>query len=309
MTPTRQLCLTSPGQWLLTTFQPQDTIETYVQRPDQWLHMTGMDREDIVLVPTVSIPLPRYERLDHAPLAPGQYDTRRRFSHVNPRMMWHPLFWLPADRAEPWVASDGTAETNEEWALRICLEMQQSGLYHAESGTWHDVLGAHGIDITTPEGLKRVELWQSGISDDVLDSIDLTPQLAAWDYNWSIQHVAELLYGVIQPATWGRLSADLMNNFDILRDTSVIHDPASLAVETDTLVGLGLFLVGEAPMVDGSDLIDEWGKITSVPTTGMSVQHLQAGPIAHAFSILHRVATTYGEALKTVSEYQGDLPH
>ena len=111
----------------------------------------------------------------------------RDWPGVRPDAAWLPLLWLPphlAERKSYAVGDDGLAhavtsagsgaievrkESEEEWAVRVALELTASGFYDAETGTFVDVMDFIGIDVDTTEGQERLRAWLAGGRDDDLD--------------------------------------------------------------------------------------------------------------------------------------------
>ena len=111
----------------------------------------------------------------------------RDWPGVRPDAAWLPLLWLPphlAERKSYVVGDDGLAhavtsagsgatevmeESEEEWAVRVALELTASGFYDTESGTFVDVMDFIGIDVDTESGQDRLAAWLAGGQDDDLD--------------------------------------------------------------------------------------------------------------------------------------------
>ena len=126
----------------------------------------------------------RSSRLTALPLPTGKI---RDCPGVRPEMAWLPLLWLPPHLARQKtyaVGEDGLAhtvssagaggrevyeESEEEWAVRVALELSAAGFYDATTGTFLDVMDLVGIDIDVPAGLGRVREWLAGGPDDDLD--------------------------------------------------------------------------------------------------------------------------------------------
>ena len=111
----------------------------------------------------------------------------RSWPEVRLETAWLPLLWLPPHLAEHKryvVGDDGLAhsvtsagsgarevyeESDEEWMVRVALELTASGFYDAETGTFLDVMDFIGIDVDTTEGQERLRAWLAGGRDDDLD--------------------------------------------------------------------------------------------------------------------------------------------
>lgn len=159
--------LTNPGESLLLARNAVD----FVHRVSEFVTATGIDQADVISDPIVALPIPVY-RTDF---------TGRRWPGMSPRMMWHPLMWLPDELASRFPikveAPDGsgvdTLEPDDIYAVRVAIELGLSGLYDADSGMWLDVLSLVGLDITSEADQARVAAWMQGAADATLDSIDL----------------------------------------------------------------------------------------------------------------------------------------
>lgn len=90
-----------------------------------------------------------------------------------------------------WEQHPERYETDEEWAMRIALVMQESGLYDPDTG-WIDVYAAHGIDMGDPMTRLDFEAWADGASSYAFDQISLDRWLAQYDddYTWAQEVIA-----------------------------------------------------------------------------------------------------------------------
>ncbi len=174
--------LTEPGDTLL---EPVGGLELLL-RQDQWARDAGLDPAWGCASTLVGVPVPVYP----ASLPTGH----RRWAGLNPAMMWHPLMWLPERQAGRLTINEqiGSApprsfvEDGELWAVRVCLELTEAGLYDPDTGAWLDVLGLHGLDIGDPDVVARVDSWLSGSPDVILDAVDLSEHFACTDPDWSV---------------------------------------------------------------------------------------------------------------------------
>lgn len=56
-------------------------------------------------------------------------------------------------------------------------ETPQAPIYDPSDGSWLDLPGSVGCDLTTAEGITRIKDWMDGLDDPALDSIDMDTQL------------------------------------------------------------------------------------------------------------------------------------
>jgi hypothetical protein len=134
------------------------------------------------------------------PVNGGRCADRRR-DGVRAEAMWWPLLWLPERLTrrvnyqvvggdlwvvdpnglfdgEPRAVRDPIAgypvhrETTDSWVVRVLLEMEISGLYDTDSGTWSDVLALVGLDVEDSYDRARVDDWLDGASDSTLDELN-----------------------------------------------------------------------------------------------------------------------------------------
>jgi hypothetical protein len=138
-------------------------------------------------------------------------------------MMWHPLLWLPERLATRYTLLDDTGgrstEPDDVWALRVCLEVQASGLYDADTGSWLDVLSLAGLDGDDPDTATRVGGWLDGRPDRVLDGLDLTEHVdRPSDPDWAVfAAIAEL--PALQVISWAVTALDLLEACEELTET------------------------------------------------------------------------------------------
>ena len=212
----RRAALTEQGEPLVVSQSP---IETAI-RLGTWLGMTGLTDDETLISPLVSVPLPVY---------PESWPAgHRRWPSVNADAMWHPLMWLPErvahryvvetedpDRPGTWIEH---VETDDEWAVRVALELAHCGLYDEGTGTWFDVLAAAGLDVEDEIDLARIEEWLAGSADPVLDSIDLSPIIdVPTDEAWAVS-VAAAWVDDLRIITWATQADYLISACDDLAD-------------------------------------------------------------------------------------------
>lgn len=187
--------LLEDGEKLLVT----DDAITNAYRFGEFLDATGLDPADVVSEAVVGIPLPVYER-------------GKRFA-VSPDVLWHPLFWLPEElalrvRIQETPDAEPRVETNVEWAIRIAVELTESGLYDAEKG-WLDVFALYGIDPANPEDLEAIQGWQFFLPDERLDNIDLRKHVTFTEDNAGF-YTAQDLIPIIMPAQWALTASSIL---------------------------------------------------------------------------------------------------
>jgi hypothetical protein len=167
----------NPGEPLVL-FRGADPV-TFFERERWFQEVTGLAGDRIVSSPLCAVPLPLAVRDDLGLL-------QRWPSEMNSELLWLPIFWLPEMVLTRFLIDNGIPgeeriETDDEWALRVASELGAAGLYDPETGSWMDVLAAHGIDIEAPDTVLRLGAWLEGESDPVLDNIDLSPLFALTD--------------------------------------------------------------------------------------------------------------------------------
>lgn len=236
-----------------------------------WAADTGIGAEWLTPQPLCCVPLPVYPA--------GWPAGRRRWPGLRPAMMWHPLLWLPERLATRYALLDDaggrSAEPDDVWALRVCLEVQASGLYDADTGSWLDVLSLAGLDGDDPDTATRVAAWLNGRPDPVLDGLDLTEHVdRPSDPDWAVfAAIAEL--PALQVISWAVTALDLLEACEELTETGgdtgrVRRAAAAIAALAGTnLRGLpddgGLSLTGdrdpradEPPAGRGVNAEDAW---------------------------------------------------
>ena len=180
-----------------------------------WAADTGIGAEWLTPQPLCCVPLPVYPA--------GWPAGRRRWPGLRPAMMWHPLLWLPERLATRYTLLDDTGgrstEPDDVWALRVCLEVQASGLYDADTGSWLDVLSLAGLDGDDPDTATRVAAWLNGRPDPVLDGLDLTEHVdRPGDPDWAVfAAIAEL--PALQVISWAVTALDLLEACEELTET------------------------------------------------------------------------------------------
>lgn len=220
----RRPYLTDPGDSLLLPGSPIEASYTYTQ----YQHATGVPHEDLVTSTLVAVPIP-------VPPRSGFGDTRR-WPSTRPEMMWHPLLWLPG-----WVTGryefDGRRESDDEFVLRVALQLSESGLYDPGTGTWMDILAASGLDTDDPSDVERVRRWLSGGEDALLDSMDELVSDLMDMAPVASQEAAEHLGVPYEDLVAMMLEYDELHNHRASRQTLPTLRECSWAMTADAMLG------------------------------------------------------------------------
>lgn len=293
----RRRMLTEPGDTLLLSKSSMDTAFRFTK----WQELTGLTPDRFTADPICSVPLPIYTQV-----APGT----RQFASVKPEMMWHPLFWLPPRLAGRYNLPSGPngaleVESTTMWSIRVALELTASGLYSIEDG-WLDILATVGIDVENEVDLARIEEWQAGGVDDLLDSIDLDLYLALEkNPNWALQSALALT----EPAThaqWAILADSLMEVIMDARDeaaTTPLRDVRETLAVVASLAGIQL---DEVPTDDEEPAQEFWDRVELEARDGIysTVDEFLAGPAAEAMGWLTLTRDTYWESVEDLKTLQ-----
>lgn len=285
----RRRMLTEPGDTLLLSKSSMDTAVRF----GDWQELTGLPPARFTADPICSVPLPIYSEVP-----PGM----RQFSGVRPEAMWHPLFWLPPRLAGRYNMPTGTGgalevESVTMWSIRVALELTASGLYSIEDG-WLDILATVGIDVENEVDLARIEEWQAGGVDDLLDSIDLDLYLKLDDRpHWALQSAMALL----EPAThaqWAILADSLL---EMVMDAYDPHEGTSLEDVRDTIAvvaSLANIQLEDIP-TDDEPAGSFWARIELGAREGYypNVEAFLAGPASEAMEWLTLTRDTYWESV------------
>lgn len=284
--------LTEPGDTLLLS---KSSIEA-LQRFSDWQDLTGMTPEQFTSDTLCSVPIPVYNEV-----APGA----RRFAHVNPAAMWHPLFWLPARvhgqyRLKTGPNGELEPESIAVRSVRIALELTGSGLYDPETGTWADILATIDIDTDNPLDQARIAEWQAGGVDDALDSIDLEEFLTIQaSPNWAIES-SLLLLDTFTRAQWAILADSLIALIDEAA-SPVSGAPAQLETVRNA-TAMAAFLASihlDSVPTDDEDPAAFWERLEEDARNGHygDVAAFLAGPVENANGWLYLTRETYWGAI------------
>jgi hypothetical protein len=293
----RRQMLTEPGDTLLLSKSALDTAFRF----SAWQELTGLPTDRFTADPVCSVPLPIYSEV-----APGQ----RQFAEVKPEAMWHPLFWLPprlagryrlpsVDGAEPRI------ESTTMWSIRVALELSASGLYSIEEG-WIDILATVGLDVENEADLARIEEWQAGAPDELLDSIDLDLYLHLEDDpNWALQSAMALEEPVIH-AQWAILADSLMEVIYDAADPDAALPLDEVRQDVAVAASLAGIQLEDVPTDDEEDAGSFWARIELAAREGSfrTVQEFVQGPIAEANGWLHLTRETYWESVDELHSLQ-----
>lgn len=260
MTTPRRTDLTMPGEPLLLARSiMESTLRTQAWCQTAMPRLTPADHvKAYVSTPLVSVPVPVYFQVD--PAADPVAARRTRFAHIDAGAMWHPLFWLPDSVAGrlPLTDTDGsiTTESDDEWAMRVAVLAQLSGMYDVETGSWVDVLAGEGLDIDAPGVVERIAAWQGGRPDPILDQVDLSG-LMRDDDHWALDVVARLI-GEARQASWALVAKDLISQLDLLAAPDAVVPAGQSAAFTVCQIVATLAVTHLTDADDELDVDETW---------------------------------------------------
>lgn len=197
----RREFLPEPGEELLLSQSAQAVLSRF----DRFLEASGLDGADVLSEPLCTTPLPVARK--------GPGGKPLRWHNANPGFLWHPLMWLPEEAAlrfeiRDTPGGDPHVETDAEWAVRISLQLRESGLYDSANGGWLDILALHGLDIEDDAVRQRAQNWLDGEADVILDEVDLDDVIGADSAHWALL-AAQDLTASLQPVQVQYLASDL----------------------------------------------------------------------------------------------------
>lgn len=247
--PRRRPFLLQPGESLLIP----TSAGAALARTSEMARLTGLaDSSSLVTTTSAAIPLPVY-RDDYA-------QTNDRLPEWDSSLLWHPLMWLPRDFALRYLLVDddetSAAEPDELWAVRVCLTLQEHGLYDPTSGTWLDILSAFGLDIDDAQDQARINAWIAGAPDDTLDSIEadvealLAGQTGEEIPDWPLRAALAVSDDVLV-TSWGTLAMSLKQDFDMLTAPLVegtVDSVAEVAEDLSAVATMAQALLGAVPV-------------------------------------------------------------
>jgi hypothetical protein len=298
----RRQFLTEQGEPLILAHSPMTLVERY----SHFIEATGLDEHLVTANPLVTVPMPVFNK------ASG---PRGWPENLNPEMLWHPLFWLPPRvalryRFEDAEAGDGGIESEDEWVVRVGLELTLSNLYDPADGTWLDILSVIGLDSEDAATHNRLRFWLQGIEDADLDSIDLSvlTDLPATPH-WALESAAELL-PTLQPASWAVLADNLAQSAgEIAMDVTEIDDARNAV---SMLVNLALGTLRKVPAATEGENAPRvrWAEIAeSLPSHTGDIQSLVSGELEELSESFYSIRDDYWpfvEALHEEITDQGD---
>lgn len=130
-------------------------------------------------------------------------------SNASIELASHPALYLDRETSQR-----GKNETDEQYSARITATLAARGLVD-EGGNAVDVFKAHGVDVKTTEGNRRVTAWLDGGKDPVLSSIEyskvkgedgILKAAQKWANDSNIDH-AERQWAYMEEAMNSRASA------------------------------------------------------------------------------------------------------
>lgn len=295
VTARRKAYLTEPGQRLILT----SDLLTYAEKVQQFQEESWLGDGDFVTHPLVTVPLPRAVRDDNENLL--------RWEGLNPALAWHPIFWLPKSIALRYRLQlpDGvkTIESDAEWTLRVGLELNASGLYDTDTGTWIDVLSLFGIDTDDPEDQARITAWLAGGHDATLDavSIDAFFEDDEQDPHWALALVDEMRDPALH-AQWAASAESIIQTVDATMADPEAERQSACAV----VVSLGMLAftdLPESPEVGNPlvELSNLWMQVSE------NIETVDAVDVFTKVRLIcMRVVETYGFALEDLFPISDD---
>ena len=267
---------------------------------------------------------------------PDDVTQRRRIAGVDPRMMWLPVMWLPQRLTErcrfhvvdsdvvvidpngyfsddPHAVAapiDGVpvrTETSDAWVIRVALELEASGAYDMESGTWLDVLDTVGVNIDDIDGAARVQRWLDGGADDDLDWLENNYLDDGWhvprgeEPTWALRSALGM-YPDLLDATWA-LGTDSMLN--IVSD--VVHGVSDGGIadakEAKFIANMVCMLSGSLLRWYTNDEAQWWQEMSrTVESFQGTSNDLVAGPLSEIDGRLSRVRDDCWPKMEAASE-------
>ena len=217
-------------------------------------------------------------------------------------MLWHPLFWLPRRLAGRYqIAEDGELESDDAWAVRVALELTISGVYEAASGTWLDVTSGVGVDVGTPEGLRRAADWLAGRPDPGLDAVDLDGLITDTKApDWAASAAHEMLPGLHQ-ASWALGADSLLDVLDGLADDveqGEMTELAAVAQVASTVAAFGAIWAAGAPGQNGESPAQILSSLEAVVAEATGIAELMDGPVANIADVLLELRDQFWPAME-----------
>ncbi|MEK6310993.1 MAG: hypothetical protein V4737_09550 [Curtobacterium sp.] len=279
-------------------------VSDLLTRTEQYLLDTGLPAERVLGTPLLSIPVPLY-------LAGEPHAV---FGSADPNAYWHPLAWLPASISTPmtWFdqqTQEAIEESEEEWAMRVALQVTAAGLYDPRAG-WIDVLALHGLDTTVPADLERIRSWIGGAHDSILDSIDLAPHIDGTDVlygaGWARQRVVDTI-DAYRSAAWSVIARTLLDDL-----AAIDHrDQHRAQQEVFATAAVAHWYLAEVPTSDAGapDYEERFVAVCAEtdPETGRSLDADQsATSAAELAAILREIHGDYADAETGLADAETD---
>ncbi|MCL6424376.1 hypothetical protein Bequi_13480 [Brachybacterium sp. JHP9] len=186
--------LAAPGDALT----PARDVDELHGRLEEMSLLTGLPPNRMVLSYLSSVPIPRYETLP---------EGESRWAGLKAEALKSPLFLLPENVHDRYPVADGEGgqrlETDDEWALRICLLVISTGLYDPTTGQWRDILASLGYDLDDESVRARIQDWMNGAEDPELEALDLDAQFPDTDELIRVYDVAQEAFpGMFALSRW-----------------------------------------------------------------------------------------------------------
>ena len=288
----RKHYLTEPGTPLIIAEDPIGRMYDFTVFADD----TGLPTENISASTLCAVPLP---------IVTADMNPARPYAHVNPAMMWHPLFWLPSRLIERdvYLNDDGEEriEDDKMWSLRLSLELIAGMVYSPELG-WLNMMELIGIDVNDPADVERIRRWQNGAEDDALDSINLDELMRdQQEPNWAMETTQALV--------------DEVENAQLAVHASALSTYLQAGMETNDPSGLVQRLLECAVImdVDFTEVTDEMFENLDTEHLVNTLDELYNGgePIAFdalleyakpMLGIFDDIATEFAESVEAVQE-------
>ena len=308
----RRRFLLEPGQVLLMSESPVRNLMNHVGAA----RALGLTQAQLSTSRLSPLPIP----------VNGGRSARRRIDEVKPAMMWLPLLWLPERLAQrvrfqfidgelfvldddgyfagdphavsqPIAGHTVSTETTDLWVIRVALELEASGVYDEETGTWTDVLDGVGLSVEDRRDVQRVRRWLEGGVDHVLDDLDESfmndgrhvpeGESPSWAIREALGGYQDLLN-----ATWALGTNSMLNVV-----TNLAHDVAEELItridETKYVANMACLLSGSLLQWYCDDEVAWWDEMSSAvqQLTG-TPSELVAGPLV---AIDERLTEVRGE--------------
>lgn len=324
--PHRRPFVLEAGESLLVTNDPVRCLTNHVATANA----LGVTQRDLSVSRISPMPLPINGG------RPELGSSRRRIEGINPRSMWLPLMWLPPRLIErvqfhvvdgdlviidpnghfagdprsvsaPLPGHKVETESTDIWTMRVALELDASGAYDADSGTWLDVLDTIGVNVDDVDDESRVQRWLEGGEDSELSELDAsflsdTPGLdqgeaPSWAFVSALSTYRELLN-----ATWA-LSTDSM--LDTVSDLCRELEDGSIDEPEEAKFIANMVCMLAAPLLDWyrTDEMEWWSEMSkTVQNFSGTVSDFASGPLSEIDQRLLDVRTQTWPLMESTTE-------